>query len=76
MKRVYYFLLATFISAALTQSCKPGKGSMAAAREAFAKKEFFTAGENYKAVYSKTKNKDEKNEACFKTAECYRLSND
>ncbi|MFN6081195.1 MAG: OmpA family protein [Bacteroidota bacterium] len=76
MKRVYYFLLATFISAALTQSCKPGKGSMAAAREAFAKKEFFTAGENYKAVYSKTKNKDEKNESCFKTAECYRLSND
>lgn len=76
MKKAYYFLLAIFISAALTQSCKPGKGSMAAAREAFAKKEFFTAGENYKAVYSKTKNKDEKNEACFKTAECYRLSND
>jgi peptidoglycan-associated lipoprotein len=76
MKRAYYFLLAIFISASLTQSCKPGKGSMAAAREAFAKKEFFTAGENYKAVYSKTKNKEEKNEACFKTAECYRLSND
>lgn len=57
-------------------SCKPGKGSMAAAKEAYGKKEFFTAGENYKAVYSKTKDKSEKNEACFKTAECYRLSND
>ena len=57
-------------------SCKSGKGSMAAAKEAYAKKEFYTAGENYKAVYSKTKDKAEKNEACFKTAECYRLSND
>lgn len=77
MKRIYLFLLAGIFAAVMVfQSCKPGKGSMAAAREAFAKKEFFTAGENYKAVYSKTKNKDEKNEACFKTAECYRLSND
>ncbi len=49
---------------------------MAAAREAFEKKEYFNAGESYKAVYSKTKVKEEKNEACFQTAECYRLAND
>jgi peptidoglycan-associated lipoprotein len=57
-------------------ACGPSKGSIAAAREAFKKKEYFTAGENYKAVFSKTKNKDEKNEACYQTAECYRLAND
>jgi peptidoglycan-associated lipoprotein len=61
---------------ALLYSCGAQKGSMAKAREAFKKKEYYTAGENYKAVYSKTKVKDEKNEACFQTAECYRLSND
>ncbi len=66
-----FFSVTLYIS-----SCKPGKGSMAAAKEAYAKKEYFTAGENYKAVYSKTKVKSEKNEACFKAAECYRLSND
>lgn len=57
-------------------SCGSRKGSITAAREAYAKKEYFTAGENYKAVYSKTKDKPLKNEACYKTAECYRLSND
>jgi peptidoglycan-associated lipoprotein len=62
--------------AAIFYACGPSKGSMGAAREAFKKKEYFTAGENYKAVYSKTKVKDEKNEACFQTAECYRLVND
>ncbi|MFI5220756.1 MAG: OmpA family protein [Bacteroidia bacterium] len=59
----------------LVNACSK-KGTMAAAREAFTKKEYSFAGENYRAVYSKTKNKEEKNEACFKTAECYRLSND
>ena len=49
---------------------------MQAAREALAKKEYAVAGENYKAVYSKTKNKDEKNESCFQTAECYFMAND
>ncbi len=49
---------------------------MQAAREALAKKEYAVAGENYKAVYSKTKNKDEKNESCFQTAECYYMAND
>ncbi len=72
--------LALFASvcmlSAVFYACGPAKGSMGAAREAFKKKEYFTAGENYKAVYSKTKNKDEKNEACYQTAECYRLAND
>jgi peptidoglycan-associated lipoprotein len=61
---------------AVFYACGPSKGSMTAAREAFKKKEYFVAGENYKAVYSKTKNKDEKNEASYQTAECYRLAND
>jgi peptidoglycan-associated lipoprotein len=57
-------------------SCGGPKGSMQAAKEAYSKKEFFVAGENYKAVYSKTKDKNEKNESCFMTAECYRKAND
>jgi peptidoglycan-associated lipoprotein len=61
---------------AIFYACGPSKGSMAAAKEAFKKKEYYTAGENYKAVYSKTKNKEEKNEASYQTAECYRLAND
>src|SRR6478609_2964360 len=69
------FASVCILSAAF-YACGPSKGSMGAAREAFKKKEYFTAGENYKAVYSKTKNKDEKNEACYQTAECYRLAND
>lgn len=77
MKQLHLFLFAGLLSATIIiQSCSSGKGSMAAAREAFAKKEYAIAGENYKAVYSKTKNKDEKNECSFKTAECYRLAND
>lgn len=60
----------------LLYSCDTSKGTMEDARKAFNKKEYYTAGETYKAVYSKTKNKDEKNEACYQTAECYRLSND
>jgi len=70
-------IIALFVAmASAFSSCGGGKGTMAAAREAYNKKEYFTAGENYKAVYSKTKVKAEKNEACFKAAECYRLSND
>lgn len=61
---------------ALLYACGSSKGTMEDARKAFKKKEYYTAGETYKAVYSKTKNKDEKNEACYQTAECYRLSND
>ncbi len=70
-KSVYWTL---FISVILFISCSK-KGTMQAAREALEKKEFALAGSNYKAVYSKTKNKDEKNEACFQTAECYFMSN-
>jgi hypothetical protein len=64
------------LMSAVFYACGPAKGSMVAAKEAFKKKEYYTAGENYKAVYSKTKNKEEKNEASFQTAECYRLAND
>jgi peptidoglycan-associated lipoprotein len=60
----------------LLSACNTSKGTMEDARKAFQKKEYYAAGETYKAVYSKTKNKDEKNEACYQTAECYRLSND
>lgn len=78
MNKTHSLALTGFIIliSAVFYACGPSKGSMTAAREAFKKKEYFTAGENYKAVYSKTKNKDEKNEACFQTAECYRLAND
>jgi peptidoglycan-associated lipoprotein len=57
-------------------ACNSSKGTLEDARKEFKEKKYYTAGEIYKAVYSKTKNKDEKNEACFQTAECYRLSND
>ncbi|TAE87100.1 MAG: hypothetical protein EAY81_04590 [Bacteroidetes bacterium] len=69
------FLLAS-VTIIYLYSCGAQKGSMQAAREALEKKEYAVAGENYKAVYSKTKNKDEKNEACFQTAECYFMAND
>jgi peptidoglycan-associated lipoprotein len=69
-------IIATVCILVLLFSCGTKKGTMEAAREAFAKKEYYVAGENYKAVFAKTKNKDVKNEASFKTAECYRLSND
>ena len=64
-------IIFSFLAIILTStmlSCGVKKGSMQAAREALAKKEYAVAGENYKAVYSKTKNKDEKNESCFQTA--------
>jgi peptidoglycan-associated lipoprotein len=72
-------IIFSFLAIILTStmlSCGVKKGSMQAAREALAKKEYAVAGENYKAVYSKTKNKDEKNESCFQTAECYYMAND
>ncbi|OYU94462.1 MAG: hypothetical protein CFE21_15755 [Bacteroidetes bacterium B1(2017)] len=57
-------------------SCGAGKGSIENARTAFKKKEFFVSGENYRKVYSTTKNKDEKIESANKAAECYWLMND
>jgi peptidoglycan-associated lipoprotein len=70
------FSFLAIILTSIVLSCGTKKGSMQAAREALAKKEYAVAGENYKAVYSKTKNKDEKNESCFQTAECYYMAND
>jgi len=70
------FSFLAIILASTMLSCGAKKGTMQAAREALAKKEYAVAGENYKAVYSKTKNKDEKNESCFQTAECYYMAND
>lgn len=68
----------TLIVLSVIYACGPSKpkGTMQAAREAVEKKEYSVARENYQAVYSKTKNKDEKNEACFQTAECYYMAND
>lgn len=77
MKKNYIPLVVSVAVAILSlYACGARKGSMQAARDHFKKMEYFSAGENYKAVFSKSKNKDEKNEACFQTAECYRLSND
>ncbi len=69
-------LLIATVSSILIAGCKGGKGTIASAREHYKKKEYFLSSEDYKAVYSKTKIKDEKLEAVFKTAECYRLIND
>jgi peptidoglycan-associated lipoprotein len=68
------FVLA-ILAAMLSAGCK-SKGSIVSAREHYKKKEYFLSSEDYKAVYSKTKVKEEKLEAVFKTAECYRLMND
>ena len=68
------FVLA-IVATMLSAGCK-SKGSIVSAREHYKKKEYFLSSEDYKAVYSKTKVKDEKLEAVFKTAECYRLMND
>ncbi len=78
MKQIHIFLFLGCIAsiAGFISSCGPSKGSMAAARIAYNRKEYAKAGEYYKAVYSKTKNKDEKNEAAYKTAECYMFAND
>jgi peptidoglycan-associated lipoprotein len=77
MKKISPLIQSVFAICAITIiGCGGPKGTMQAAREAYSKKEYFVAGENYKAVYTKTKNKTEKNEASFMTAESYRLSND
>jgi peptidoglycan-associated lipoprotein len=74
-----YFLLPLIVSFSLMTflfSCGAKKGSIGAAREAYIKKEFYISGENYRKVYSSTKNKQEKIEAANKAAECYWLMND
>jgi len=69
-------LLALMTIALFLYSCGGKKGSIEEARKAYAKKEYAAAGEIYKKVYSTVKSKDLKKEACFYTAECYRLAND
>jgi hypothetical protein len=60
-KRYYLLNLILGISfLTILAACGSKKGSIAAAREAYQKKEFFVAGDNYRKVYSSTKNKDEK----------------
>jgi peptidoglycan-associated lipoprotein len=79
MKKINTLVVLSILvlTSVVFNACGPSKGSLAAAREAFKKKEYFTAGENYKAVYSKKGiTKEEKNEACYQTGECYRLQND
>ena len=46
------------------------------ADKAFGNAEYFSAIELYKSAYSKTKDKEEKAEILFKTAECYRMTGD
>lgn len=76
-KRYYLLNLILGISfLTILAACGAKKGSIGAAREAYQKKEFFVAGDNYRKVYSSTKNKDEKIEATNKAAECYWLMND
>lgn len=76
-KRNSVVLVSLFVLFVITNSFKCGAPQgIDKARESFKKKEYFTAGDIYKGVYSKTKNKDEKNEASYQTAECYRLAND
>ncbi|MCF8425809.1 MAG: OmpA family protein [Bacteroidia bacterium] len=74
-----YFLLSLLLSVsmmAFISSCGSKKGSIVAARDAFQKKEYFISGDNYRKVYSSTKNKQEKIESANKAAECYWLMND
>ncbi len=78
MNNRYYLLnLILGISfVALFTSCGAKKGSITAARESYIKKEYFVSGDNYRKVYSSTKNKEEKIEAANKAADCYWLMND
>lgn len=73
--RKSYFLLTLFVSVLFLAACSK-KGSLSAAREHFDKKEYFLAGDNYRKVYSSSKKKEERIEASYQAAECYRLMND
>ena len=78
MRKSYFLnllLLAVTSSVLFLSSCSK-KGSLSAAREAYDKKEYFIAGDNYRKVYSSSKKKDERIEASYKAADCYRLMND
>ncbi len=78
MRKSYFLFLFLFAVSSTTlflSSCSK-KGSLSAAREAYDKKEYFIAGDNYRKVYSSSKKKEERIEASYKAADCYRLMND
>ncbi|MFN4082597.1 MAG: OmpA family protein [Bacteroidia bacterium] len=75
-KNYIFVQIGLAITIAIIYSCGGSKGSISAARDAYAKKEFFVATENYKKVYSSTKSKEEKIEASFMAAESFRQMND
>jgi peptidoglycan-associated lipoprotein len=70
----FIVMLGIYISA--VTSCGGPKGTMQAGKEAYNKKEYFNASENFKVVFTKSRDKNEKNEAAFLAAESYRLAND
>jgi outer membrane protein OmpA-like peptidoglycan-associated protein len=78
MKQNYMIKFIGFILilSALLSACKGGGGGdINEARKKFKTLEYAAAGDIYKKVYGKTKNKDIKKEAAFYAAECYRISN-
>ena len=78
MRKSYFLFLFLFAVSSTTlflSSCSK-KGSLSAARDAYDKKEYFVAGDNYRKVYSSSKKKEERIEASYKAADCYRLMND
>ncbi len=77
MNKKYFSLklILTVFTVVLLFSCSK-KGKIADARLAYLKKEYAFSGEIYRRVYSSSKLKDEKVEASYKAAECYRLMND
>ena len=72
---LFLFLFAVSSTTLFLSSCSK-KGSLSAARDAYDKKEYFVAGDNYRKVYSSSKKKEERIEASYKAADCYRLMND
>jgi len=73
-----YALFNLTIAIAITAlfACGGPKGSISAARDAYAKKEYFLASENYKKVYSRSKKKEEKIESSYMTGEALMMMND
>jgi peptidoglycan-associated lipoprotein len=73
-KKSFSYLLITAIIIVLA-ACKGGE-SLEKANETFALRQYYLAADMYKNVYSKAKDKNVKNEASFKMAECFRNYND
>lgn len=77
MFKNYLFVTITLaVGLLFVAACGGSKGSISAARDAYAKKEYFIATDNYKKVYSSSKSKEDKIEASFMAAESYRFMND